>query len=465
MKILLVNPPWETLEQHIYSTVGNVLPPLGIAYIAAVLRENNYDVEILDAQALNTTWEGFEKIISKKNPDVVGLTSGTPMIFRVFKAAEIVKGVSPNTKVIIGGPHPSVLAEECLENKHVDFVVRGEGEYTILELIQELENGKPNLSGIDGISFRSNGRIKHNKERVPIINLDELPFPARDLLPMDRYHATPGNHRREPATSVMTSRGCPFSCTYCANPFGRMFRSHSPEYIISEMEHLIENYRTKEIIFFDDTFTFNKKRTEKICNLMIKRNWDLTFSCMTRCDTVDRNLAVKMKKAGCQYIGFGIESVTPKILRNLKKGESVVKINQSIRNSKRVGLFVRGFYIIGSPGETAETIKRNIEHAKKMDLDLAQFSIITPFPGTELFEWAERNGYLLTKDWRLYDCSEPVVSLPNLKPADLKYWYQRAFKEFYGRPKYIIKQMSKIKTRQDFKRYSSTFISLLKRWI
>ncbi len=464
MKILLVNPPWETPEQHIYSTVGNVLPPLGIAYIAAVLRENNYDVEILDAQALNTTWDGFEKIISKKSPDVVGFTSGTPMIFRVFRAAEIVKRVSPNTRVIVGGPHPSVLPGESLGNRLVDFDVRGEGEYTILELVRELEGGRPNLPGIDGISFRSNGRIRHNRERKPIMNLDELPFPARDLLPMDKYHATPGNHRREPATSVMTSRGCPFRCIYCAKPFGRVFRSHSPGYIISEMEHLVESYGTKEIIFFDDTFTFDRRRAEGICDLMIKRDWDLTFSCMARCDTVDRNLAGKMKLAGCQYIGFGIESTTPEILKNLRKGESIEKINQSLRNSKRAGLLVRGFYIIGSPGETAETIKRNIEHAKGMGLDLAQFSIITPYPGTELFEWAERNGYLLTRDWRLYDCSEPVVSLPNLKPADLKYWYQRAFKEFYGRPGYIIKQMSKIRTRQDFKRYSSTFVSLLRRW-
>jgi len=465
MKILLVNPPWETLDQHIYSTVGNVLPPLGIAYIAAVLRREGFDVDILDAQALNTSWEEFEKIISKRGPDLVGLTSGTPMIFRAFRAAEIVKKASSNTKVILGGPHPSVLPEESLRQKGVDFVVRGEGEYTILELAKELRKDKPKLSKIDGLSYTINKRVKHNKDRKPIMDLDALPRPARDLLPMDRYRATPGNHRREPATSMMSSRGCPFQCTYCAKPFGMRFRSHSPEYMITEMEELVEKYGTKEIVFFDDTFTFDKKRAERVCDMMAEKDWDLTFSCMARGDTIDRSLAGKMKKAGCQYIGFGIESVTPEILKNLKKGETVEKINQSIMNSRKVGLFVRGFYIIGSPGETPETIKRNIEHAKKMKIDLAQFSIITPFPGTELFNWAEKNGYLLTKDWRMYDCSEPIISLPNLKPEDLKYWYQRAFKEFYGRPGYILRQVGNIKTRQDLRRYTSTFFSLMKRWV
>ncbi len=464
MKVLLVNPPWETLEQHIYSTVGNVLPPLGLAYIAAVLRGNKIEVDILDALVLGMTWDDFRKAVRDRAPDIVGITAGTSMIKSAFMAADIVKEELPKSTVILGGPHPTVLPGESLKRKAVDIVMRGESEYTFLDFMKEMKKSKPNLSKVDGISYKKGKNTRHNKNRAPIMELDKLPLPARDLLPMKMYHATPGNHRREPATSIMSSRGCPFSCIYCAKPFGMRFRAHSPEYVIKEMEHVMRKYGVKEIIFFDDTFTFNKKRTEEICDTLIEKKWDLTWSCMARGDTVDYELAKKMKAAGCQYVGFGVESADPRILNNLKKGEKIEKIENAIRACRKAGILVRGFYIIGSPGDTPKTIKGNIEHAKRMKLDLAQFSIITPFPGTELFQWAEKNKLLLTKDWSLYDCSEPVMKLPNMSTDDLKYWYQRSFREFYGRPAFIVRQAFKIRSIQDFKRYAKTFFSLLKRW-
>jgi radical SAM superfamily enzyme YgiQ (UPF0313 family) len=463
LKILLIQPPWENLNLHIQKTVKNTQPPLGLAYIAAVLKKNNFNVSILDAQVLNISKKDSKKNIIKKSPDLVGITATTSVINNAFKTAEMIKKYLPNTKIVIGGRHASIQPNESLKKPYIDFVIRGEGEYTFLELVKELEKKKPKYSRIDGLSFKLNKRIIHNKDRKLIINIDEVPIPARDLLPMDKYHPTPANHRREPATTIITTRGCPFNCIFCSTSLGKIVRAHSPEYIVNEIECLIKNYKIKEVIFLDDTFTFNKKRVIDLCNLLIKKKLDLTWSCMTRSETMDLELAKKMKEAGCQYVGFGIESVTPKILATLNRGCPIETINKSIKICKKAGLFVRGFYLIGSPGETIKTIKRNIKHAKKMGLDLASFSIICPYPGTKLMEYAEKNNLLYTKNWSYYDSGQPIMKLHNLSRKDLIYWYEKSFQKFFLRPNYIIKQIFKIRTKQDFLKYTSTFTALCKR--
>ncbi len=435
MRTLFILPPSKFALRE---AVGITALPLGLAYLASVLEVEGQRVKIIDCPTLNYDMRSLEKEVKGFKPDVVGITSTTSTIYDAYKVAELIKEINSKAKVVIGGPHVSFTAKETLkECPFIDIVVRGEGEITTKELMLHLEKGF-SLEEVKGISFRKNGKIVETEDRPFIKNLDKLPFPAYHLLPMDKYKV--GKHR---FANTITSRGCPFSCIFCSSSelCGRVWRARSPENVVEELKVLKSEYDVSEIEFLDDTFTLNSRRVEKICDLMIKENLNLSWSASSRVNTITQRLADIMKKAGCHTIYLGIESGSQKILDLIQKGISVIQAEKAVQIVKRADINALGSFIIGVPGETAKSIKKTIRFAKRLNLNFVQFSICTPYPGTRLYKIAKEKGLILTQDWSKYTILDPVMKTPGILGKELKKWLMRAYLSFYLRPKFLFEQI------------------------
>jgi radical SAM superfamily enzyme YgiQ (UPF0313 family) len=457
MNVLLINPSWIRSDENLWKKVGSCVPSIGLAYIAAVLEHEDIKVEILDCNAEKNSLKKLpEKLSQYNNQEFIGITATTSIVENAIKTAEICKKKIPKSKIVMGGVHPTVLPNEVLSNKYVDFVVRGEGEYTMLELVK----GKK-LKEILGLSYKQNGEIIHNSFRPLIKDLDKILFPAYHLLPMDKYFPAVGSYKRLPAMSTLATRGCPGRCTFCYRMFGNKARTRSARNIINEIKLLINNYGIKEICFYDDVFTLFKKNVKEFCSIIIDEKIDITWSCFSRVDFVDEEMLSVMKKAGCHQIMYGIESGDEQILNGINKKTPFEKIEKAIFLTKKVGIDTRGAFMLGNPGETEETMKKTIDFAIKLDLDLSIFNITTPYPGTEMYYWAKENGYLNTEDWSKYDLSYIVMDLPTVDHITLKRYYKLAYRRFYLRPRYWIKRLLKIRTLTDLKADLKSFLSLI----
>jgi radical SAM superfamily enzyme YgiQ (UPF0313 family) len=413
MKVTLVFPP------HGF-TSKDVMPHLGLAYLAAVLEKNDIEVEILDAQVEGLSWKDLGKKYLQSKSDIVGITSLTEMRFQSFKAAEIAKKTLPGSIVIIGGPHASLATHDTLLNvPSVDIIVRGEGEYTLLETCKALENNE-DLKSVKGISYRENVEIIHNDPRPLIKNLDTLPFPAYHLLPIEKYNFkldVPGVGKLS-CLNVITSRGCPIGCAFCATSkmLGKKWRARSPSNVLDELEYLIETYGIKAIWFYDDTFTMNKKRVIDICDGVIDRGLDIKFTCSIRVDTVDKELLSKMKEAGCYSIFYGVESGSQRIL------DDIIEKKISIEQIKRVSNWLNELeilnnpsYIASLPDETNEEVYETINLMHELG-GKASFSFLKIYPGTRIEEIAMSKG-ILPKDfsWAKKSDMREVFSLHSVQ--------------------------------------------------
>jgi radical SAM superfamily enzyme YgiQ (UPF0313 family) len=334
--------------------------------------------------------------------------------------------------------------EEC---RYIDIIVRGEGEEATRELIENIEKGAP-LSEVKGITFRERNEIIDTEPRSFIKNIDEIPFPSRDLLPMHLYKFNGVKY-----ATMLTSRGCPFKCSFCSSSrlFGGIWRGRSPENVLEEMKIIHEEYSVRNIEFIDDTFTLNQERAEKICDGIIKQGWDVSWGASSRADTLSRRLAEKMKKAGCWIIYLGIESGSQKILDAIGKRITLEQVKKAVKILKDAGIQILGSFIIGFLQDTKETIKETIKFAKSLSLDYAQFSILTPYPGTPIFDYAKKHGMLLTEDWSKYTGIEPVIKIEGVSEREIKALFQKAYITFYLRPRIIMrwlknKQFSFIKS-------------------
>lgn len=441
MKVVLINPPITT-NLETASILGLKAPPLGLAYIAGVLEKEGYDVKIIDAPALDISNEKLGAMLKKESPDVIGVTSTTPTIYDAVKAIITAKRSCPYTITVMGGYHITFLPEETMMMcPALDIGVIGEGEATMVDLLKSLEEKKP-MSEVDGIVYRKDGKIVRNRPRKLIENLDEIPFPARHLLPLDRYTIL-GEKRR--LGNVMTSRGCPFSCIFCSSSlfYGRRFRARSPKNVVDEIEELVYKYKIRSIEIVDDAFTINLKRAWEIAKEIINRGLDIWWACGARVDLVTKELLKMFKRAGCEVIYYGIESGSEKVLKILKKGITLEQVKKAVKWAKEVGMEVVGSFIIGTPGETKEDVMKTINFAKNCDIDFAQFTAMTPYPGTEVYEIAKREGLLLTKDWSKYTTILPVMKTKELSAKEISLLIEKAYRAFYLRPKFIIKQLMK----------------------
>lgn len=372
MKIALIFPNY-LLRKKFGETLD---PPLGIASIAAVFEKKSYDVSIIDANAENLTIDEIHSRLIKLKPDVVGISCNySPLHNPTLEIAAMVKSEF-DTPVIVGGNHATAVAEYILSCSHdIDFIVRGEGEAVLPDLIEALLH-KALLSHVKGITYREEDSIVSTHHAPLIANLDDLPIPAYHLLPMDKYSRY----------NIIASRGCPFNCSYCASNviFKRKVRYRSPKLVVDEIEYLLQNYGKKHFWFSDDTFISNPKYTNSLLDELIKREIDITWSCLTRVDVVNKELLKKMKNSGCSYISYGIESGNQEMLNKMGKKITIDEILTTLKLTYEVGIEQYGFFIVGFPGESWETIMDSYRLIYQSKLNGAAFNILIPLPGTRL---------------------------------------------------------------------------------
>jgi anaerobic magnesium-protoporphyrin IX monomethyl ester cyclase len=432
LKVALISPPQNTHYPQ---------PPIGLALIAAILEKAGYPVTLLDANALQLNPEAVADLVT--DVDVVGITAMTPTIGTALQIAHCLKEQSPHVKIILGGPHVTLLPEETMVSSNdIDVLVLGEGDVTVIDLLKVIEN-QQSLSSVKGISYRQDGKIIHTSNRSPIIDMDTLPYPAYHLLPWKKYKPHPPHGMAMPFGAMVTSRGCPYRCAYCSKPvFGSKYRAQSPERVVEEMEYLQRKFGINEIAFYDDSFTIDKKRVHAIADKIITKKLKIVWTCETRVNLVDKELLTHMKAAGCYAVAYGIESASPEIIKTIQKDITITQVEAAVSASRQLGLQVVGYFMLGSPGETSQTIQDTITFAKKLKVDFAQFSITTPFPATELYEMYKRNN---PEDipWEKFvyagtdNPASPVFESDNLTRQDLVKWVSYAYREFYLRPAYI----------------------------
>lgn len=449
--VLLLNPP-EVLSD---------LPPLGLLYVAAVLEKNDYDVNLIDCSIEKKSWDELKDVVKNEQPKIVGITATTPGIGKTTKTAQIVKEVNPNIKVVLGGPHATILPSECLKNKNIDFAIRGEGEFAFLNLVRYiLRDKKTSLQKIQNLSFKSNGTIVHNPRSMRIEDLDALPWPARHFVPIKKY---PGVvlPRKHPETQVMTTRGCPFNCTFCSskNVFGSTIRFRDPVKVVDEIEYLVKTYKIKTINFYDDGLNYNPKWTIKMCDEIIERglNDKMEWKAQVRVNKpfVTEELLRKMKEAGCWLLCWGIESGDPQILKNIRKAITLDEARRAIKMCSYVGIRSLGYFMAGNQGESIETVERTIRFCVELGnlgLDYPQLTLAVPYPGTELYEMCRKNNWLKAKTWDGYenDKRSVIVQMPDLPDEFLEKAISIFYRRFYFRPSYLLRQISKIRKKDDF---------------
>lgn len=413
MKTLLINPPWFILEE---AELGQNATPSGLCYLAAAIEKENMDVKILNAERTDknyyydwtkeiNAYEDFRardikkhpvwnKVIEKVkryNPDIIGITVRTPALESAMHLCQLLKNINSDIPIILGGPHPTVMPEELLKSENIDFIIRGEGEETIVELIKCLIQ-KKDFSGVKGLSYKENGVVKHNCER-PLLELTELSPPAKHLmLDLDE-------HDQDDFNPIMTSRGCPYSCIFCgsSNIWGRAVRFRRPIDVINEMKDTYERFDTRFFSFDDDTFTFNKPHVEELCNLIIDFELNkipgFRWTCNTRPERLDLDLLKLMRKAGCAAVAIGIESGNDRILKKIKKSYTSVDVRKAASLIKEAGMVLAGQFIIGFPFETEEEMRDTVKLAEEIEAESVKVSVATPLPNTVLYDIAMEEGY------------------------------------------------------------------------
>jgi|ETNmetMinimDraft_20_1059909.scaffolds.fasta_scaffold32771_1 radical SAM superfamily enzyme YgiQ (UPF0313 family) len=470
MDILLLFPPLSVEERYGNRKLGEIgghLPPFGLACIASYIREHSFSVGIMDALAEDMEPMQVLDYIGKHQPKVIGFSAMTPQFLRTVRIAKDISKRFPEILTIIGGHHASIMPYETLEEDCcLDLLVYGEGEETFLEIINKYKERGWNkeeflkdadcLKAIDGIAFRDkDSNIKINKSRRQIEDLDSLPSPAWDLLPLGKYIPLPNQYLNKPVIHMVSIRGCPFDCDFCSNNsvFGRKIRARSPERVVDDIKYVKSKYNMKEISFWDDTMTVNKKWLEKFCNCLIENKVNVTWTCYSRVDTVNLEILKLMKKAGCWNIFYGYESGNQQLLDNINKGITLEQIRNANKWTKEAGIEVRASFMIALPGETPEMAKKTIDFAIELEPEYAQFSITTPYPGTKLFDTAKKSGRL-REDFSKYNMWE-VVYVPEgyMDEKQIVAIEKLAMRKFYFRFRFIFEKIKRVRSFEDIRRY------------
>ncbi len=459
MKIFLINPS----HGEVY---GKLTPPehphLGLAYIAAVLEAENHAVRIIDIDAESLTNEGLGKFIDNEKPDLVGITSTTPVFYSALRIAEIVKKNS-SAYTVIGGIHATLMPRECAENTYIDFAVVGEGEKTIIELLKSIQD-KGDFSNIRGLVYKKGKEVIQNEAREPIQDLDAIPFPARHLFKNQKY--TYPDALRYPASPIITSRGCPGNCTFCTAKFlhGKKFRCRSADNVLDEIETLIKDYGVREIHIWDDNFITNRNRVFAFRDGIIKRNIKVLFSFPNgiRADFISREILKALKDFGTYSIAIGVESGNQNILDTIQKGIKLEQIEDAFRLAKEMKLETWGFFLLGLPYEDKNTMNETVEFAIKLDPDIAKFHVLKPFPKSGVYEQLKERGLIIDENYVHYGIhTKPVHKLPSVTQDELLEIQKNAYRRFYMRPSKILKEIVRLKTWNRVKLNLTTGTSVL----
>jgi len=443
LKVLLIDPDID-LPIDVRSS-----PSLGLAYLAAVSERRGDEVRVLDMQVEDTP---LQRVVSEHPPDVVGITATTIQIERAWELARELRQLT-EARIVLGGPHPTVLAAESVQKPEIDAVVRGEGELTWIDLCQHLEAGQA-LQEVRGITYEKDGEVVHNPDRRVIEDVDSLPFPAYHLFEMQRYsNLQPTLDEIEgPSYPLLSSRGCPYRCNYCSQILPRGWRARSPESVVSEWRWLVNELGAAEIGVLDDSFNIDRQRVLDICHQLIFEDLNHVPWIMIngiRANLVDEELLGRMREAGCIRTAFGVESGNQRILDEvIHKQLTLDQVRAAFRAAKAVGMETIGFFIIGLPGETEETMEDTIRFACELDPVVANFSMATPFPGTEMYDQVKKTGRLLVRDWHEFAFFENKAQFETDEmPAELveRKW-REAYRRFYLRPHRVARTVLRRRT-------------------
>lgn len=453
MNVLFINPPYTNFEGMKES--GGHMMSLGLAYLASYLRKHlDCRISILDIEVRGLNYEQIKEAIKKEHADVIGITCLTPTIPHVYKIAEIVKKeINPKATIVIGGIHPTALPEDTIKNPYIDFAVVGEGEVTFYELVRAIKEKRKDFDSIPGLYFKRDGAIVATPPRMGVPNLDDIPFPARDLFDLSLYYSAPTKKvSADPAGPLLTSRGCAFNCIHCISRkmWKGSVRFRSIQNLLEEMEECINKYGIREFNIYDDTFTLNQERAMSICDEILKRGWNISWVSFSRVNTISEALAKKMKEAGCKKISFGLESGSQMILDLMRKQATVEMGKRAVEIVAKQGILVHASFMFGNVGETEETIQETIRLAKSLPLDNATFFITSPVPGTDLYELSKREGFI-TRETKWTEFApltnmSPVLVQRNVSKERLVYWQKRAFREFYLRPTYVFRKLRQLRS-------------------
>lgn len=461
MRIILINPPLDSVLRD-----GNVDPvtsylfynsaPLGLLYIAAMLEQQGEEMAVLDAAAELLDIPGTVERIQAFKPDLIGIGSTTVVFDGTVELAQALKQVLPDVPIILGGYHVTLVPDEALAYKCFDLGVIHEGEHTMVEVVEHYK-GDRELADIEGIAYRDkNDVVQHTAHRKAFRKLDELPLPARHLLPPDLYKPIPVDEHAMPKFAMVSSRGCPHACAFCQKS-RTGYRSRSPEAVVDEIEHLVRDYGVKDLAFVDSLFCANKRRVMKICDEIIRRGVKVSWTCSSRVEVVDKEMLQHMKDAGCWRTRFGVESGSDQVLDFISKGITKEKIRNAITWAHEVGLRPKAFFMVGHMPDTHETIMETIAFAKSIPLHDVTVQINTLLPKTPQMETWQREGSkwgrVITETTSESSFWEPTFVPWGLEPKDLIDYHRQFYREFYFRPVTLARHLEGIDNWQDVYKY------------
>jgi len=439
MKVLLIFPPI-SLDERYNRSVGNIggyLPPLGLLMMASVLLKEKHDVQVMDCPVNQYSVTDVMEKVKSYQPDMVGIAAVTSLYDKTMVISQRIKEAHPDTLVLVGGPHTKFEPDKILEETKANVVLVGDADITIKHI--------------------ANDKEKYMTPQVVqgevVKDLDALPIPARHLVDMSLYTSLPNNWRRSPHVfQIMSTRGCFFRCTFCASAKTN-YRVRSVPNVIAELKQLKKEYGIQEIAFWDDIFTMDKQWVSDFCKALGDEKLDLAWSCETRVHLLSPEILKAMKEAGCWNIFLGIESGNQDLLNNIRKGTTIEQIRDAVGMIKDAGIEVRGSFMFGLPGETPEKGKKTIDFAIELDCDYTQFSLCTPFKGTELYNTIDQWGTFADTSNKSQTIWEPVFIPYGYKsPQELRSMLKKAYRNFYFRPTYIFNRIKKIRTMADVKR-------------
>lgn len=461
LRILFVNPPRENEilgnNPRIIEEERGFNPPLGILYVAAYAeKHSSHEVQVIDSQVERLGYEELKGRIAGAAPDVVGITAMTLTLLDVIKTVDIVKSISNDTVVVLGGPHCHLFPEETIRLPGVDYVVLGEGERTFLDLVNSIESGDPGDT-IPGVVCMRGVTVINGGCR-PFLSqdaLDELPFPARHLVPYKEY--TSLLSKGKTVTTMFTSRGCPFQCRFCDRPqLGKQFRAHSATYVVDEIEQCV-GMGIREFLIYDDTFTVKRQRVLDICKQILERGLSISFDVRARVDTVDGEMLRLLKKAGCAGIHYGVEAGNDRILQALNKGITIAQAREAFTLTRQAGIPILAYWMIGNPGETEADIRQTFQLQRELKPDYVHMTTLTPFPGTKVYHDALEAGIVERDVWREF-ARNPT---PGFQPPcwseiftreELNELLVEGYKSFYTRPTYIIRRALAVRGMGELKK-------------
>lgn len=448
-RTVLLFPPDTDKPYREFEEAGSLLPPMGVASIAAFMRSEGLPVAVVDGLAEQLTIEAAAERVLALDPAVLGISMTSSVVFIAGEIARRVKERRPGVVVVAGGPHMSAVAEETMRRMpHFDIGAVGEGEETAVEIAQALDaNGyQPrDLDRVDGIVFRRDGQLVRTQPRRYIDNLDALPFPAYDLLPDLMKYRLPGdNIKRLPATSIVASRGCPKECTFCdRSTFGRRFRSHGVDYLLRLIRHLMMEYGIRDVAFYDDNLMSNPPKLREFCRRLIEERLDLTWSCFGSVDFVKEEDFRLMKEAGCWQVSWGLESGSQRMLDGYRKRVKVEQMERVLEAAHRAGIDNRGFFILGGFGECRETMEETLAFIKRAALDNFHITYFTAYPGSEAAKVAREHG-AYDDDWRLLNSFQPNFVPKTSSRKELDRYFRKYYVAFYFRPRIVLYFLGKL---------------------